>query len=70
MVPRPKADDPNYTDINYKYAGVAGNIHEVVNIAGRELAKVGFPDKKIVYYFLDDLDRDETAAKGTFHDQA
>jgi len=45
-----------YTEINYRYAGRQGNIHEVVTSGGRELAKVGFPDKKIVYYLLDDLE--------------
>ena len=39
-----------------------------VEIGGRELAKVGFDDRKIVYYFLEDLDRDEDADKRTFHD--
>jgi hypothetical protein len=40
----------------------------VVEIGGRELAKVGFDDRKIVYYFLADLDRDDVAEKRTFHD--
>lgn len=67
-IPHPKADDPNYTDINYAYAGRTGHVHEVVEIAGRSLAKIGFDDRKIVYYFLEDLELDERAARGTFHD--
>ncbi len=54
--------------MNYRYAGQEGHIHEVVEIGGRELAKVGFDDRKIVYYFLDDLERDDAADKRTFHD--
>ena len=27
------------------------------------MAKVGFDDRKIVYYFLDDLERDDDAAE-------
>lgn len=68
VVPRPAPDNPNYTAVNYTYAGREGHVHEVVEIAGRELAKVGFDDKKIVYYFLDDLERDDAARKRTFHD--
>ena len=68
VIPRPQADNPDYTAVNFKYAGVEGHIHEVVNIGGRELAKVGFDDRKIVYYFLDDLERDDVALKRTFHD--
>lgn len=67
-IPRPKPDDANYTAVNYEYAGRQGHIHEVVTIDGRELAKVGFDDKKIVYYLLDDLELDQTAKRGTFHD--
>jgi len=67
-VPRPKPDDPRYTEVNYTYAGRTGHIHEVVVIAGRSLAKVGFDDRKIVYYLLDDLELDESARRGTFHD--
>jgi hypothetical protein len=66
--PHPKPDDPNYTAMNYAYAGVEGHIHEVVQVGGRELAKVGFKDRKIVYYFLEDLELDEAAKRGTFHD--
>ena len=66
--PRPKPDDPNYTAVNYRYAGKTGHIHEVATIGGRELAKVGFDDRKIVYYYLDDLELDEKAKRGTFHD--
>ena len=54
--------------MNYAYAGVEGHIHEVVHVGGRELAKVGFKDRKIVYYFLEDLELDQTAKRGTFHD--
>ena len=68
-IPRPKPSDPGYSDVNYAYAGREGHIHEVVEINGRELAKVGFDDRKIVYYFLDDLELDETARRGTFHDK-
>lgn len=56
MIPRPKPGDPVYSAVNYQYAGQQGNVHEVVSAGGRELAKVGFPDKKIVYYLLDDLE--------------
>ena len=68
VIPRPAENDPDYTDINYRYAGKAGHIHEVVTIGGRELAKVGFDDKKIVYYRLVDLEIDDGAKKTTFHD--
>lgn len=67
-IPHPKENDPNYTAVNYEYAGREGHIHEVVTIGGRELAKVGFKDKKIVYYLLDDLELDAAAKRGTFHD--
>ena len=66
--PHPKADDPNYSAVNYEYAGKTGHIHEVVNLGGRELAKVGFDDRKIVYYFMEDLELDASAKRGTFHD--
>jgi hypothetical protein len=69
VIPHPKTDDPNYTAVNYAYAGKGGNIHEVVSINGRELAKVGFPDRKIVFYFLEDLEMDTAAKRGTFHDE-
>jgi hypothetical protein len=68
VIPRPQPDNADYTAVNFKYAGQEGHIHEVVTIGGRELAKVGFDDKKIVYYFLDDLERDDAAHKRTFHD--
>jgi hypothetical protein len=68
VVPRPRPDNPEYTAVNYRYAGQTGHIHEVVEIGGRELAKVGFDDRKIVYYFLEDLERDDAAGKRTFHD--
>src|SRR5580658_229485 len=66
VVPRPRPDNPDYTAVNYRYAGQTGHIHEVVEIGGRELAKVGFDDRKIVYYFLEDLDRDAAANTRTF----
>ena len=66
--PRPPAGRADYSEINYRYAGVVGHIHEVVTIGGKQLAKVGFDDRKIVYYFLDDLEREEQAPKRTFHD--
>lgn|GEM_PF-406504 len=68
VIPRPKPDDADYTAVNYRYAGVEGHVHEVVTIGGRELVKVGFDDRKIVYYFIDDLEMDESARKRTFHD--
>jgi len=68
VTPRPAAENPDYTAVNYTYAGREGHIHEVVQIGGRELAKVGFDDRKIVYYFLDDLEREDAAPKRTFHD--
>ncbi|HEY1867628.1 MAG TPA: hypothetical protein VGG70_04980 [Candidatus Cybelea sp.] len=66
--PHPKAGDPNYAAVNYEYAGRTGRVHEVVEIGGRSLAKVGFEDRKIVYYFLDDLELDESGTRRTFHD--
>ncbi|GAC1446982.1 MAG: hypothetical protein PVSMB8_05130 [Vulcanimicrobiaceae bacterium] len=68
-IPRPRPDETNYTAVNYQYAGQVGHIHEVVDIGGRALAKVGFDDRKIVYYLLDDLELDESAKRGTFHDK-
>ena len=56
VVPRPRPDDPAYSAVNHAYAGKLGRIHEVVTIGGRELAKVGFEDRKIVYYLLADLE--------------
>jgi hypothetical protein len=67
-VPRPAPGNADYTDVNYRYAGHVGHIHEVVTIGGRELAKVGFDDRKIVYYLLDDLELEDAAPKRTFHD--
>lgn len=67
-IPHPKPDETGYTAVNYTYAGREGHIHEVVEMGGRKLAKVGFDDRKIVYYFLEDLELDETAKRGTFHD--
>jgi hypothetical protein len=68
VTPRPAAENPDYQAINHRYAGQAGHIHEVVTIGGRQLAKVGFADRKIVYYYLDDLEIDDTERKRTFHD--
>jgi len=68
VIPRPAPENPDYTAVNYRYAGQEGHVHEVVEIGGRTMAKVGFDDRKIVYYFLDDLERDESAEKRTFHD--
>ena len=68
-IPHPQPNNPNYTEVNYAYAGREGNIHEVVEIGGRTLAKVGFKDRKIVYYFLEDLELDRSAKRGTFHDE-
>ena len=67
-IPRPKADDPRYSAVHYEYAGRVGHIHEVVSIGGRELAKVGFDDRKIVYYVLDDLELQDDGGRRTFHD--
>lgn len=68
VTPRPAPANPEYRAVNYTYAGQAGHIHEVVTVGGRQLAKVGFDDRKIVYYFLDDLELDDAALKRTFHD--
>lgn len=67
--PHPKPNNPNYAAINYAYAGRTGHVHEVVTINGQELAKVGFDDRKIVYYLLEDLELDQAAKRGTFHDR-
>ncbi|MDQ2864766.1 MAG: hypothetical protein M3R51_00925 [Candidatus Eremiobacteraeota bacterium] len=67
--PKPKQGDPTYTAVNYEYAGREGHIHEVVEIDGKQLAKVGFKDRKIVFYLLDDLELDSAAKRGTFHDE-
>ncbi|MDE2572568.1 MAG: hypothetical protein KGM44_08625 [bacterium] len=56
VIPRPKPADPSYGEANYRYAGQEGHIHEVVTAGGRELAKVGFADKRVVYYLLEDLE--------------
>jgi hypothetical protein len=66
--PKPAADNPLYSAVNYAYAGIPGHVHEVVTIGGRRLVKVGFDDRKIVYYLLEDLELDEAAKRGTFHD--
>lgn len=67
-IPRPAPGQPEYTEVNYRYAGKVGHVHEVVTIGGKQLAKVGFDDRKIVYYLLDDLELDRDAKRGTFHD--
>lgn len=66
--PRPVPGNPDYAPVNYAYSGQVGHIHEVVTIGGKRLAKVGFNDRKIVYYLLDDLELDDAAKRGTFHD--
>jgi hypothetical protein len=66
--PRPEPGNPLYSAVNYAYAGVTGHVHEVVTIGGRRLAKVGFDDRKIVYYLLEDLQLEERAERRTFHD--
>ena len=68
-IPRPREGNPDYQPVNYEYAGKTGHIHEVVTIGGRELAKVGFDDRKIVYYLIEDLELDQSASRGTFHDR-
>ena len=68
-VPRPAAGQAGYGAVNYRYAGQTGHIHEVVTIGGKQLAKVGFDDRKIVYYLLSDLELDDAAKKETFHDK-
>ncbi len=68
VIPHPAPGNPDYTAMNYRYAGQEGHIHEVVEIGGRALAKVGFDDRKIVYFFLEDLTCDALAEKRTFHD--
>jgi hypothetical protein len=67
-VPRPAEGNPDYAAVNYAYAGKTGHIHEVVTIGGRELAKVGFDDRKIVYYLLSDLEIETKTPRRTFHD--
>ena len=67
--PHPKPDNPNYSAVNYVYAGRTGHVHEVVTIGGQELAKVGFDDRKIVYYLLEDLELDQSAKRRTFQDR-
>lgn len=68
-VPRPQAGRSDYGPRNYEYAGREGRIHETVEIAGRILAKVGFADRKIIYYYLEDLELDPQSPRGTFHDK-
>ena len=33
-IPRPQPGDPAYAEVNYRYAGQTGHIHEVVTIGG------------------------------------
>lgn len=68
VVPRPPQDGAGYGVRNYEYAGREGRIHETIEVAGRTLVKVGFEDRKIVYYYLEDLSMDESAERRTFHD--
>ncbi len=68
-IPRPPGERDGYSAVNYRYAGETGHIHEVVTIGGKQLAKVGFDDRKIVYYLLEDLELDAAAPRGTFHDK-
>ena len=68
VVAHPKPDDPSYTAVNYEYAGREGRIHEVVEIEGLSLAKVGYDDRKIVYYLLEDLEIDDRGPRRTMHD--
>jgi hypothetical protein len=68
-IPRPPSERADYSAVNYRYAGETGHIHEVVTIGGKQLAKVGFDDRKIVYYLLEDLELDVAAPRGTFHDK-
>lgn len=68
VVPNPRAGEPGYGATNYEYAGKEGRIHETVEIRGRTLAKVGFEDRKIVYYYLEDLKMDPSGERRTFHD--
>jgi hypothetical protein len=67
-IPRPKAGNSDYSAVNYAYEGRVGRVHEVVTIGERQLVKVGFDDRKIVYYLLEDLELDREAPRGTFHD--
>lgn len=65
-IPRPAPGQPDYTEVNHRYAGKVGHVHEVVMIGGKQLAKVGFDDRKIVYHLLDDLELDSDAAFAAF----
>jgi len=56
VIPRPTAGDPRYGRVHEEYAGRQGRVHEVVTIDGKDLVKVGFDDKKVVYYLLADLE--------------
>ncbi|TAM78425.1 hypothetical protein EPN44_00475 [bacterium] len=56
VIPHPHEGDSSYTAVNFQYAGQQGHVHEIVVAGGRELAKVGFPDKRVVYYLLEDLE--------------
>jgi hypothetical protein len=68
VVPRPKPGNADYSAVNYAYAGKTGRVHEEATIGGRRLVKVGFDDRKIVYYLREDLEFDESAGRETFHD--
>jgi len=68
VVPRPKLGNADYCAVNYAYAGKTGRVHEEATIGGRRLVKVGFEDRKIVYYLLEDLEFDESVGRETFHD--
>jgi hypothetical protein len=67
-IPRPREGRLEYGPRNYEYSGREGRIHETMEISGRTLAKVGFSDRKIVYYYLEDLELDRQSERRTFHD--
>jgi len=56
VIPHPDPTHPLTTTIHLAYAGQIGRIHEVVTMQGQQLAKVGFADKRIVYYRLGDVE--------------
>ncbi len=68
-LPHPRPGDPSYSAINYAYAGREGRVHEVVEIGGRRLVKLGFPDRKIVYYLWDDIELLDDGVRRTFHNE-
>ena len=63
VLPRRLPISEYYTELHERYAGQTGTIHDVLPVAGQELAKVGFPDRKIVYYLLQDLEQLPKAPK-------